>query len=82
MSVEVDQMIAQRVHEVALKHNVSMSNICLAWQFKKGVAAPIIGVTKEKYLDDAVKCFDVKLSQEDVDYLEELYIPHEVNCNR
>ncbi len=81
-SEEADQLIAQRVHEISEKYSTSMSNICLAWQYKKGVTAPIIGVTKEKYLYDAIKCFDVKLTDEDVDYLEELYIPHEINCNR
>ena len=48
------------------------------WQLAKGVASPIIGVTKEKYLDDAVGTFHVKLSKEDIDYLEELYVPHRV----
>ncbi len=81
-SEEADKMIAQRVHEVAQKHNVSMSNICLAWQFEKGVAAPIIGVTKEKYLDDALNCFPGRLSKEDIAYLEERYAPHQINCNR
>ena len=50
----------------------------LAWQLAKGVASPIIGVTKEKYLDDAVQIFDVKLSKEDIDYLEEMYVPHKI----
>ena len=59
-----------------------MTNICLAWQYAKGVAAPIIGITKEKYLDDAVKCFDIKRSEEDMKYLDELYLPHPIVCNR
>ena len=59
-----------------------MSNICLAWHFAKGVAAPIIGITKEKYLDDALYCFDVELSKEDIAYLDELYVPHPIVCNR
>ena len=81
-SEEADKRIALRVHELAEKYETSMSNIALAWQFKKGVAAPIIGVTKEKYLYDALNCFSVTLSDEDVKYLEELYIPHQINCNR
>lgn len=79
---EADQMIARRVYETAQKYNTSMSNIALAWQYKKGVDAPIIGVTKEKYLYDALNCFNIDLSDEDVAYLEELYIPHQINCNR
>ena len=79
---EYDKKIAERVYEIAEKYGVTMSNICLAWQFAKGVAAPIIGITKTKYLDDALNCFNVTLSDEDIKYLEELYIPHQINCNR
>ena len=79
---EYDKKISQRVYELSEKYNVSMANINLAWQYAKGVAAPIIGITKEKYIDDAIKVFDFKLKEEDIAYLEELYIPHKINCNR
>ena len=79
---EYDKKIAQRVYELSLKYDCSMTNICLAWEYAKGVACPIIGITKEKYLDDAGKCFDIKLNEEDIRYLEELYLPHAINCNR
>ena len=75
---DMDMEIVKRVDEIAKKKNVSMTQIALAWQLAKGVASPIIGVTKEKYLDDAVGTFNVKLSKEDMDYLEELYVPHKV----
>lgn len=74
----MDMEIVKRVDELAKKKNVSMTQIALAWQLAKGVASPIIGVTKEKYLDDAVGTFHVKLSKEDIDYLEELYVPHKI----
>ena len=75
---EMDMEIVKRVAKLAEKKNASMTQIALAWQLAKGVASPIIGVTKEKYLDDAVGTFDVKLSKEDIDYLEEMYLPHKV----
>ena len=81
-TAEQDKKIAERIYELAQRYDVSMSNICLAWQFAKGVAAPIIGITKEKYLYDAIKCFDVQLTQEDIAYIDELYIPHVITCNR
>ena len=74
----MDLEIVKRVDELAKKKNVSMTQIALTWQLAKGVVSPIIGVTKEKYLDDAVGTFNVKLSKEDIDYLEELYVPHKV----
>ena len=75
---DMDTKIVKRVDELAKKKNVSMTQIALAWQLAKGVASPIIGVTKEKYLDDAVGTFNVKLSKEDIEYLEEMYLPHKV----
>jgi aryl-alcohol dehydrogenase-like predicted oxidoreductase len=51
--------ITKRVHELAEKHQATMAQISIAWQWAKGVAAPIIGATKAKYLDDAAGAFDV-----------------------
>ena len=81
-SEEHDKKIALRVYDLSVKYDCSMANICLAWEFAKGNDCPIIGVTKEKHLNDALNCFDIKLSKEDIDYLEELYLPHQINCNR
>lgn len=75
---EMDMEIVKRVAELAEKKNSSMTQIALAWQIAKGVASPIIGVTKEKYLDDAVGTFDIKLSKQEIDYLEEMYVPHKI----
>ena len=79
---EADRIIAGRVWELAQKYNCSMVSVCLAWEFAKGAASPIIGITKEKYLMDALGCFEVSLSKEDIQYLEECYVPHPVVCNR
>lgn len=79
---EHDKAIAERVYQLSVKYNVPMSTIALAWQYNKGVASPIIGITKLKYLDDALKVFDIELTDEDVRYLDELYIPHPITCNR
>lgn len=79
---ESDRRIAERVYELSEKYGVSMASICLAWQFAKGAAAPIIGITKEKYLQDALECFTIQLSEEDVSYIDELYVPHPIVCNR
>lgn len=44
----------------------------------KGVGSPIIGSTKASHLEDAAKALDVKLTAEDISYLEEPYIPHRI----
>lgn len=73
-----DMQIVARVHELSEKYNCKMSQIALAWQWAKGIASPIIGATKKRYLDDAVGALDVKLTEVDVAYLEELYVPHPI----
>ncbi len=75
---EQDIRIVERVKEVADRHECRMSQIALAWQWKKGVASPIVGATKAQYLDDAAGALDVELTPQDVDYLEELYVPHPI----
>ncbi|AMV61035.1 L-fuco-beta-pyranose dehydrogenase [Pediococcus damnosus] len=73
-----DLGIVKRVDELAKKYGVSMSQIALAWQWAKGVTAPIVGSTKANHLDDAVKALSIHLTQDDINYLEELYVPHEI----
>lgn len=75
---EQDSRIVARVAELAEKYGVTMTQIALAWQFRRGVTSPIIGATKVRYLDDAAGAFAVKLTDADVAYLEELYLPHKI----
>ena len=75
---EQDMQIVKRVAELAEKYRCKMSQIALAWQWAKGVASPIVGATKESYLDDAAGALQVKLTAEDVAYLEEMYVPHPI----
>ena len=73
-----DMQIVTRVYELSKKYNCKMSQIAIAWQWAKGIASPIIGATKAAYLDDAVGAFDVKLTDTDIAYLEEMYVPHPI----
>lgn len=75
---KTDMGIVERVSEIAEKYHASMTQIALAWQFAKGITAPIIGATQTKYLDDAVGALQVSLSQDDINYLQALYIPHRI----
>lgn len=75
---EFDIKIAERVNELAMEHQATMAQIALAWQWSKGVSSPIIGATKTKYLDDAVGAFGIQLTNAEIDYLEELYVPHKI----
>lgn len=75
---ETDYAIVNRVHELAEKYGATMTQISLAWQLAKGITAPIIGATKAKYFDDAVGAVNIKLAEDDIAYLEELYVPHKI----
>ncbi len=76
---ELDFPIVQRVNELANKYHVPQGEIALAWLFsKERVASILLGATKEKYIDEAVDALKIKLSSEDINYLEELYEPHKV----
>jgi aryl-alcohol dehydrogenase-like predicted oxidoreductase len=76
---EQDFQIVERVVQTAERYNVRPAQIALAWLLHKpGVTAPIIGASKMRYLDEAVEALDIKLSDEDMEYLEELYQPREI----
>ena len=73
-----DKAIAARIEELAKRRGVTMTQIAFAWHFAKGVASPVIGATKEKHLDDAVGAFSVRLTPEEVAFIDEPYVPHRV----
>ena len=77
--------IVRRVQELAQKYGVKMQQIALAWHWAKGVASPIVGATKARYLDDAEGALKIRLTAENVTYLEEPYLPHRIvgaiDCN-
>ncbi|HMU94851.1 MAG TPA: aldo/keto reductase [Anaerolineales bacterium] len=78
-AAETDRPIIERVAELAEKHAVSRTHIALAWLLQKQpVAAPIIGATKIAHLEEAAGALSVRLTQEEILYLEEPYMPHRV----
>ncbi|HRQ25220.1 MAG TPA: aldo/keto reductase, partial [Anaerolineales bacterium] len=76
---EDDFLVADRAAEVAKERGVTSSQIALAWLLNKPhIAAPIIGSSKEAHLDEAIAALEIRLSEEEVKRLEELYQPHPV----
>ena len=72
---EQDEIIIKRVAEIAERRGVTMTEISLAWLLRK-VTAPIVGATKRRHIEDAVKAVDLELTAEETAYLEEPYVPH------
>ncbi len=70
-----DAVIIGRVAELAEKRGVSMTEISLAWLLTK-VTAPVVGATKLHHIEGAAKAADLLLTPEEIAYLEEPYVPH------
>lgn len=71
--------VVERVVEVAGKRQARPAQVALAWVLSRpGVTAPIIGASKPHHLDDAVAALSIRLSEEEVAFLEERYRPHPV----
>ena len=75
---EADMPIVERVASLAQRYGVAMADVALAWHWAKGVTAPIVGCSRPSRVDDAVRALDLKLTEEDVAFLEEPYTPHEL----
>ncbi len=75
----MDRKVVERVAELAEKRGVPRTHIALAWLLQKEpVTAPIIGATKITHLEEAVGALSVKLTPQEVTYLEEPYVPHRI----
>lgn len=70
-----DRAIVDRVEELATKKSVSMAQITIAWLVSKGGVMPIMGLSSKEQIDQAVGALYVSLTNEEIEYLEEPYIP-------
>ncbi len=71
--------ILDRVIEVSNRLGAKPAQIALAWMLHKpGITAPIIGASKAPHLQDAIDAINIKLTAEDVEYLESAYTQHPV----
>jgi aryl-alcohol dehydrogenase-like predicted oxidoreductase len=71
--------VIDRLNEVAQARDESPAQVALAWLLHKpGVTAPIVGATKLEHLEDALAAAELSLSPDEIERLEEPYIPHPV----
>jgi aryl-alcohol dehydrogenase-like predicted oxidoreductase len=79
ITADADRKVVERVAEVAAKRGVPRAQIALAWVLQKEpVTAPIVGATKMHHLEDAVAALSIKLTPEEIEALEQPYVPHPV----
>ena len=73
-----DQVIVERVAEVARELGAPRAQVALAWVLSKSfITSPIVGATKDAHIDDAIAACELQLSAEHIARLEEPYTPHE-----
>lgn len=74
---EQDEVIIRRVAELADRRGVTMTEVALAWLLRK-VTAPVVGATKIHHVEGAAKAVELELTDEEMAYLEEAYVPHKL----
>jgi aryl-alcohol dehydrogenase-like predicted oxidoreductase len=76
---EADGKIVDRVGHISEKRGVPRAQVALAWLLgKQGVSAPIVGATRSHHLRDAAAALALRLSPEEVAFLEAPYSPHPI----
>ncbi len=71
--------IVGRLAAIAAQRGQPDAQVALAWMLGKPfITAPIIGASKPGHLDDAVAALALKLDENEIAQLEELYQPHPV----
>ena len=77
---DTDFKIVDRVVELAQKRGVKPIQIGLAWLLQQpGITAPVMGASKPHHLPEAVAALDIKLSDEECQYLQEPYQPRPIS---
>lgn len=78
-TLKEDNRIIDRVGKIADRKGITRVQVALAWLLSHNyVASPLIGATNISHLEGAISALDVKLTQEEINYLEEEYIPHKI----
>ncbi len=74
-----DAQIAERLTAIADETKATRAQVALAWLLSKpGVAAPIIGASREDQLEELIQAVDVTLTPEQIAELETPYQQHPV----
>lgn len=78
-----DAVVVDRVAAVAEQRGVSRAQVALAWVLHQPVVtSPIIGVTEDRHLTEAVAAVNLQLSGVELDQLGTNYRPHAVAGHR
>ena len=76
---ESDKAIIDRVEELAAKKGISMAQAAIAWSLSHPSEYPIVGLNTKDRIDEAVASVQIKLTPEEIQYLEEPYVPKAIH---
>ena len=74
-----DAKVIAAVERLSAERGIPMAQIALAWVLSKnGVSTPIVGASRIEQLDDAISALYITLSDEEIEQLEQPYVPHSI----
>ena len=74
---EADKKINKRVQEIAKDRGTTMAVVAIAYTLAKPfIHSPIVGLSSEKRVDEAIEAINFKLTDEEVKAIDDLYTPH------
>ena len=78
-AVESDRRIVDAVGDIARARGIARAQVATAWILQKSaVTAPIIGASKAGHITDAIASLAIKLTPQEIETLEQPYVPHHV----
>ncbi|KAL4987945.1 NADP-dependent oxidoreductase domain-containing protein [Aspergillus falconensis] len=78
-SGDQNEKIIGRVQQIAATKGCSMSAVAMAWLLRKGTC-PVVGLNSAERIEAATEVFGVRLTDEEVQLLEEHYRPLDVQA--
>ncbi|KAF9258988.1 Aldo/keto reductase [Marasmius fiardii PR-910] len=77
---DADEETIKRVEEIAHRKGSSMARVALAWVAAKTMS-PVVGISSEKRIEDTI-VDGTELTEEEMKYLEEPYVPKAVRGHK
>lgn len=74
----IDMPIIERVAQVAENRGVPMAQVAIAWHLARGVESPTLGFSSPERVNDALAAVELELTSEEVTFMEEPYVAHEL----
>ncbi|KAJ5669652.1 hypothetical protein N7462_010722 [Penicillium macrosclerotiorum] len=78
-ATDADKKINEQIEKIAKQHGMSMATVAIAWTLSKTfISAPILGMSKEERVDEAIQAIFLELSPAELQSIDDLYEPKKV----